>query len=418
MKDLGSTISSLLREFINLESSAGILLFSAAIFALILANSHAHFLYDALLHTDFVIQIGQFYLEKPVVLWINDGLMAIYFLLVGLEIKREILVGQLRKGSMIILPAAGALGGLILPALIYIAFNYHNVQAMNGWAIPSATDIAFSLAILSLLRNVPVALKVFLSTLAILDDIAAIVIIAIFYTKELSLSSLTVAAVAIVALFVMNRNNVQKLSPYFLIGLVLWVSVLKSGVHATLAGIVLAMAIPIGDGKTIDKSPLVRAEYNLHPWVTYLILPLFGFANSGFTFQGMTLTRETMTVPIGIAVGLFVGKQLGIFSCCWILIKTNVAKLPSSIRLSHLYGIALLCGVGFTMSLFIGGLAFADDETHFSALVRLGVLIGSALSGISGYLLLRRLIQQPPRQDPKNENELEELEYIKLENPE
>ncbi len=414
MKDFGDTISNLLREFINLESAAGILLFSAAILAMILANSHAYFLYDALLHTDFVIQIGRFRLEKPVVLWVNDGLMAIYFLLVGLEIKREMLAGQLRKGSVMALPAAGALGGLVLPALIYIAFNYHDQTALSGWAIPSATDIAFSLAILSLLRNVPIALKVFLSTLAILDDIAAIVIIAIFYTQELSLSSLTIAGIAIVVLFAMNRNGVQKLSPYFLIGLVLWVSVLKSGVHATLAGIVLAMAIPIGNGKTPDKSPLVRAEHNLHPWVTYLILPLFGFANSGFTFRGLSFTSATVTIPIGIAVGLFIGKQLGIFSCCWLLIKSKLVKLPDSITLSHLYGIALLCGVGFTMSLFIGGLAFADDETHYAALVRLGVLIGSLLSGICGYLFLRRCIQQPPRQHHNNHQE--EQEYVKFEN--
>ena len=392
MHNIKRPFSRILNEYIKLESAAGILLFSAAILALILANSPIHFLYDKLLHANFVIQIAHFRLDKPLVLWINDGLMAIYFLLIGLEIKRELCAGQLRQSSLVVLPAIGAIGGLLLPALIYLAMNYHNPQAIPGWAIPSATDIAFSLAILSLLPRVPLALKIFLSTLAILDDIAAIVIIAIFYSKNLSWSSLMIASIALLALLTMNRLGVKKLLPYCLIGIVLWASVLKSGIHATLAGIVLAITIPVGDAKTPENSPLVRAEHRLHPWVTYFILPLFGFANAGFALNGLHFTLTNMWVPIGIATGLFVGKQLGIFSLCWMLLKTPWVTLPKNMKLSHLYGIALLCGVGFTMSLFIGGLAFGETS-DYAMLVRLGVLVGSILSGVAGYCFLRSRIK-------------------------
>ena len=393
MKNIIYPFSRILNEYIKLESAAGILLFLAAIVALILANSPLHFVYDTLLHANFVIQVAHFRLDKPLVLWVNDGLMAIYFLLIGLEIKRELCAGQLRQGSLVALPAVGAVGGLLLPALIYLAMNYHNPAAMAGWAIPSATDIAFSLAILSLLPRVPLALKIFLSTLAILDDIAAIVIIAIFYSKTLSWSSLMIAGIALLILLFMNRLGVKKLLPYCLIGLVLWASVLKSGVHATLAGIVLAMTIPVGDAKTMENSPSVRAEHRLHPWVTYFILPLFGFANAGFALNGLHFTLTNMWVPIGIATGLFVGKQLGIFSFCWVLLKTPWVSLPNNMRLSHLYGIALLCGVGFTMSLFIGGLAFGETS-DYAMLVRLGVLVGSILSGTIGYYFLRAQLKQ------------------------
>ncbi|MCD6056151.1 MAG: nhaA [Gammaproteobacteria bacterium] len=392
MKNFPAKISNRLREFIALESSAGIFLFAGALLALILANSSGYTFYHQLLNTELGIKFAHFRLEKSLLLWINEGLMAVYFLLVTLEIKRECLVGHLQKGSIILLPAVGAAGGVIFPALIYVALNYHNPVAVHGWAIPSATDIAFSLAILSLIRNVPIALKIFLSTLAILDDLAAIVIIAVFYTEQLSFSALLAAGIAMIVLITFNRLGIKKLLPYYLVGILLWLSVLESGVHATLAGVALALTIPLGDTKSRETSPLIRAEKRIHPWIIYLILPLFGFANSGFTFQDLHFESHTYTIPLGIALGLFIGKQCGIFSFCWIFIKNQWASLPPGIHLSELYGISLLCGIGFTMSLFIGSLAFPDNQLEYAALIRLGVLSGSLLSGVFGYLLLLKLI--------------------------
>lgn len=376
-----------IRDLLKSDSIGGILLFTAGFIALLLANSPWKHWYELFLHTQLMIQIGLFSLAKPLVLWINDGFMALFFLLVGLEIKREPYKGVFKKIDKMILPTVGALGGLIVPALVYYAFNHGDELAMNGWAIPTATDIAFSLGILSLLGSrVPVSLKIFLTALAILDDIAAIIIIAIFYASELSLVSLFFSGLAIIVLIAMNSSGVKRLSPYCLVGIVLWVSVLYSGVHATLAGVVLAFAIPLDAKRRGERSPLYTLEQALVPWVTLFILPLFAFANSGFSVEGLSLSYLLKPIPLAIAAGLFIGKQVGIFSICWISIKLKWARLPQDINFLQLYGIALLCGVGFTMSLFIGSLAFVDHELH--RMVRMGILVGSTLSGVAGYSLL------------------------------
>jgi NhaA family Na+:H+ antiporter len=377
-----------LKEFLHKESIGGLLIIAAAVLAMLAVNSPLKSLYDAWLSTPVGIQFGAFLLNKPLLLWINDGLMAVFFFLIGLEIKREFLVGELSDRTRVILPAVAAAGGMAVPALVYVAFNHGDAAALSGWAIPTATDIAFALGVLSLLGNrVPHSLKLFLLTLAVIDDLGAIVIIALFYSGDLSVSSLLVAAGSLVALLFINRRGVARIAPYLLIGLVLWVAVLKSGVHATLAGVVLAFFIPLRD-ETTGSTPLARLEHLLHPYVAFLILPLFAFANTGISLAGLSPQSLLHPVPLGIAAGLLVGKQVGVFGFTWLAIKLGLGKLPEDTGWLSLYGVAALCGIGFTMSLFIGSLAAEQVGTGMMVDNRLGILGGSVLSAGIGYLVL------------------------------
>jgi Na+:H+ antiporter, NhaA family len=382
------------RNFIKLESSGGIVLFAAALVAIAIDNSPLAPFYENLLSLPITLQIGDFALAKHALHWINDGLMAFFFLLVGLEIKRELLQGELNSWDKVVLPAASALGGMLVPALIFTAFNSGNDFAMRGWAIPTATDIAFSLGILSLLGSrVPIALKVFLTALAIFDDMGAIVIIAIFYTAELSLIAILCALFFIFILILLNRFNVRGYFPYFLVGLCLWLSLLESGVHATLAGVILAMAIPLNNPKEPDFSPLERLIPKLHPWIAYLVLPLFAFANAGVSFDDVPAGIENIFSPVvlGISLGLLVGKLLGVFLTAYLTISLKIAKKPRGSTWMQMLGIALICGVGFTMSFFVGSLAYQNALTTdpYPAWVRLGVIFGSLSAGILGYIILR-----------------------------
>lgn len=388
-----TTISNALRDFLKAETASGVLLVAAAVLAMILANSPLSGLYALLIEMPVEIRIGALHLAKPLLLWINDGLMAVFFFLIGLELKREMLEGSLRDPRQVALPAMGAIGGMVVPALIYVAVNWGDAVAIQGWAIPAATDIAFALAILMLLGpRVPVALKVFLVSLAIFDDVGAILIIALFYSGDLSLSALWVVVGCIVVLTVLNWRGVAVLTPYILVGAVMWVAVLKSGVHATLAGIALAMFIPMADPKRPDYSPLRELEHDLHTAVAFGILPLFAFANSGVSLVGVGLDYLLHPVPLGIAAGLFFGKQLGVFLFSWIGVRLGIASLPEGVTWHGLYGVAILCGVGFTMSLFIGSLAFEETGTNLLFDERLGIIAGSLVSGLLGYLYLRKTI--------------------------
>ncbi|MBF0176886.1 MAG: Na+/H+ antiporter NhaA [Magnetococcales bacterium] len=387
-----------LRHFIRLESAGGIILVIAAACALTLVNSPLAHYYNLLLNTPVSIQVGALVVAKPLLLWINDGLMAIFFLLVGLEIKREILEGQLSDPSQILLPAVGALGGMVVPAALYVLINHGDPSSLNGWAIPTATDIAFALGILALLGSrVPASLKIFLMTLAILDDLAGIVIIALFYSSDLSAQALLLAGVCVVGLVIMNLCRVTSIAIYATVGSLLWLCVLKSGVHATLAGVVIALTIPLRTNHATKRSPLRQLEHDLHPVVSFGVLPIFAFANAGIPLGGIRMEDLLNPVPLGIAVGLFAGKQIGVFTFAWTAIKIGLAKLPEGMTWGRLYGVALLCGVGFTMSLFIGSLAFENmGETGSGVIManRLGILIGSLMSAISGYFLLRHLLQE------------------------
>jgi NhaA family Na+:H+ antiporter len=390
MKKLETRVRESVRQFLHLESAGGILLVAAAVLALGLENSPWAGAYRSLLDTPVAIRIGAFEIFKPLLLWINDGLMAVFFFLVGLELKREVLKGGLSKPAQAALPAFAAVGGMAVPALIYAALNRHDAVALNGWAIPAATDIAFALGVLLLLgRRVPVALKLFLMTLAILDDLGAIVIIAIFYTAQLSLAAFAVALAALALLVLMNRRRVATVAAYVFVGLIMWASLLKSGVHATLAGVALALVIPLTDPRDPQRSPLREVEHDLHPPVAYGILPLFAFANAGVPLAGVNLASLLAPVPLGIAAGLFVGKQLGVFGAAWLAVQLKLAQLPAGVRWRELYGVALLCGVGFTMSLFIGSLAFEHEGQQHTSAVRLGILAGSLLSALAGYAWLR-----------------------------
>ena len=381
---------NMIREFLKLGAASGLLIMAGAVLAMIAENSPAHSIYGQLLNVPVVIQFGQFEIAKPLLLWVNDGLMAVFFLLVGMEIKREILEGELSEPARIVLPAIAAAGGMAIPALIYILFNRGDPTALNGWAIPAATDIAFALGVLSLLGSrVPQSLKLFLLTLAILDDMGAIIIIAIFYTSDLSLNALAISILAIIALFILNRRGVTRLTPYIVIGTVLWAAVLKSGVHATLAGVVLAFFIPLRITDENGNSPLRELEHDLHATVAYLILPLFAFMNAGISLEGLTLKSLLNPIPLGIALGLFAGKQLGVFGFVWTAVKLRLITLPREIGWLELYGLSVLCGIGFTMSFFISGLAFEQDGIDVIVNDRLGILTGSLLSAIVGYLVLR-----------------------------
>ena len=383
-----------MKKFLQLESAGGIILMIAAALAMLLANSPAAFLHQALIDTPVEVRIGALHLAKPLLLWINDGLMAVFFFLVGLELKREVLEGELSEPSKIVLPALGAVGGMAIPALIYVLFNYDDPQNISGWAIPAATDIAFALGVLSLLGDrVPASLKVFLVSLAIFDDIGAIIMIALFYSGELSTLALLVASACVIALAILNRKNIVNFAPYLLIGLILWVAVLKSGVHATLAGVLLALFIPMNDRNNPAASPLEELEHDLHSSVMLAILPLFAFANSGINLQGISLDYLLHPVPLGITLGLVIGKQIGIFGFCWLGIKLGLAKLPEGISWGSLYGVSLICGIGFTMSLFIGSLAFESGTGPALFDERLGVIVGSVISAIGGYLVLNKVLK-------------------------
>ena len=383
-----------LHDFLRLEAAGGLVLMSAAVLALVVANSPLALYYAALQDLPLVISVGTFGIAKPLLLWINDGLMAVFFFLVGMELKREVLDGHLSSLRKASLPAFAAAGGMLVPAALYTAFNWADSVAMKGWAIPTATDIAFALGVLLLLgERVPTALKAFLLSVAIFDDLGAIVVIALFYTADLSLLSLAVAACLILALAVLNRSGVMRPAAYFLIGIPLWVAVLKSGVHATLAGVALAMFIPLGvpdrSRSETPESPLRHLEHMLHPWVAFGILPVFAFANAGVSIVGLSISDTLQPVPLGIVTGLFLGKQIGVLALCWIATRVRLASLPEGVGWWQLYGTALLCGIGFTMSLFIASLAFEQGSTASLGLERLGILIGSLLSGLLGYIVLR-----------------------------
>ncbi|MGH8728526.1 MAG: Na+/H+ antiporter NhaA [Burkholderiales bacterium] len=380
---------SAIQEFLHKESAGGIVLALAAAIALLISNSPLANLYDSLLATAVALQAGDFKLAKPLLLWINDGLMAVFFLLVGLEIKREILEGELSSVAQSLLPGVAAIGGMVLPAAIYTAFNWSDPVARAGWAIPAATDIAFALGVLSLLgKRVPISLKIFLTAVAVIDDLGAIVIIALFYTADLSTAMLFGAALATLTLLVLNLAGVTRIAAYVIVGTVLWVTVLKSGVHATLAGVILAFAIPLRARDEENHSPLKHLEHTLHPWVAFGVLPIFAFANAGVSFSGMSPATLVEPVPLGITLGLFLGKLIGVFGASFLLIKAGVAKLPESAGWTELAGVALLCGIGFTMSLFIGSLAFEQQSGKFDGLLRLGVISGSIASAVVGYVVL------------------------------
>ncbi len=382
------------QHFLRLETSAGIFLMLAAALALLANNSCFSPLYSVLLSTPVELRIGSLELAKPLLLWINDGLMAVFFFLVGLEMKREILQGELSTLRKASLPLLAALGGMAGPAVIYSFINWGDPATMRGWAIPSATDIAFALGVLALLGNrVPVSLKVFLLALAIIDDIGAITIIAIFYTENLSVEMLGLALAGFTALIAINRSGVKAITPYALVGLFIWVCVLKSGVHATLAGVVTALAIPMEGRSEQDQSPLRRLEHSLHTWVAFLVLPVFAFANAGVQLTSLSLSDLTATVPLGVALGLFFGNQIAIFLVTFVAVKCRLASLPENLGWMQVYGAGCLAGIGFTMSLFIGTLAF--DSAELINQVRLGVLMGSFASAILGYLVLRLSCSEP-----------------------
>lgn len=377
-----------IQEFLRLESAAGLILVATAVLAIIVDNSALAPAYRALLDTPMSVRIGGSGIEEPLLLWVNDGLMAVFFLLVGLEMKREMLEGELSQRAQAVLPFVAAMCGIAAPAGIYVGLSSGDPAALRGWAIASATDIAFALGLLSLLGSrIPLSLKVFLTAVAVLDDLGAIIIIAAFYTMDLSLPALATAAAMLAVLIALNRAGVVRLAPYLLVGAVLWFCVLESGVHATLAGVALGLCIPLGNKD--GTSPLRDLEHALHPWVAFGILPVFAFANAGVSLADVRPSDFASPVPLGIACGLFLGKQIGIFGAVALMVRTQLARLPEGATWPMVYGIALLCGIGFTMSLFIGTLAFPDPGQAVK--VRIGVIAGSLLSAAAGYLVLRRV---------------------------
>jgi len=379
-----------IRRFIASESAGGIVLAVAAVAALVVSNSPLAPLYRQFVELRGEVRIGGdlLVLAKPLLLWVNDLWMAVFFFLVGLEIKREVLAGELASVRRAMLPIAAALGGMAVPALIYAAINHADAVALRGWAIPTATDIAFALGILMLLGSrVPASLKIFLTAVAIIDDLGAIVVIAVFYTAQLSMAALALAALGIVVLAVLNRAKVHGVGPYVIVGLFIWVCVLKSGVHATLAGVVTAMAIPLRDPDP-EHGPLETVEHALHPWVAFVVLPMFAFANAGVSLQGVSPATLAQGIPLGIAIGLVAGKAIGVGGASWLLMRATGAPLPEGASGRQFFGVCLLCGIGFTMSLFIGGLAFAGLDAGYETEVKLGVLGGSLLAGLLGTALL------------------------------
>jgi NhaA family Na+:H+ antiporter len=383
-----------LKQLFKSDAASGILLVIAAILAMSITNSPLSYYYDMLLNIPVQVSVGEFAIDKPLLLWVNDGLMAIFFLMVGLEIKREVLQGQLSDPKKIVLPVAAAIGGIAIPSLIYAAINWQSPETLKGWAIPAATDIAFALGVLSLLgKRVPVALKLFLLTLAIVDDLGAIIIIALFYTDNLSLTSISVAGLAIIGLWGLNRIKTDSLTLYVFLGLIMWGAVLKSGVHATLAGVVLAFFIPLTTPLPNKKHSLAeQLEHDLQTSVALFILPLFAFMNTGVSLQGINLESLIQPVPLGITLGLLLGKPIGVMLFSWLVVQTRLARLPADVNWSYLFGASLLAGVGFTMSLFISSLAFDQASPHLVSNDRIGILLGSTLSAIIGFMYLNKVL--------------------------
>ncbi|MBF0784841.1 Na+/H+ antiporter NhaA [Muribacter muris] len=378
------------KKFLQLESASGILLLAFATLAILFANSPLKTLYFDFLSLPVSIQIGLFSIHKPLLMWVNDGFMAVFFILVGLEVKREMLIGAISSYQRAIFPAIGALGGMLVPALVFALLNQESPEFQQGWAIPMATDIAFALGVLALLgKRVPFALKIFLLALAIIDDLGAIVVIAIFFSHELSTAALISAAIAIILLVIMNRLKVTAICAYIVVGLVLWASVLKSGVHATLAGVIIGFCVPL-KGKNGEK-PLEQFEHILAPWCAFIILPLFAFSNAGVSLAGMSLNTLASPLTLGVALGLLIGKTVGVFGFSYFAVKLGIAKLSDGINFKQIFAVSVLCGIGFTMSMFLAGLAFGGEEADgkFISLARLGILIGSGLSAVLGYTLLR-----------------------------
>ncbi|WP_217540765.1 Na+/H+ antiporter NhaA [Vibrio metschnikovii] len=372
----------MIRSFFKTEAAGGVLLVMAAIAAMLIANSPVNELYQHALHA-YVFGMSLSY-------WVNDGLMAIFFLLIGLEVKRELIEGSLKSKEQALFPAIAALGGMLAPALVYTWFNSADPTASQGWAIPAATDIAFALGIMALLGNrVPVSLKAFLLALAIIDDLGVIIIIALFYTSELSSFALAMGLLTAGGLYLLNRYKVTSLVPYLILGAILWFAVLQSGIHATLAGVMIGFAIPLKGKQATSPSPLKRLEHWLHPWSTFAILPLFAFVNAGISLEGISLAGLTSTLPVGVALGLFVGKPLGIFTFSWISVKLGMTKLPEGIDTRHILAVSVLCGIGFTMSIFISSLAFGHAHLILDNYARLGILIGSTAAALAGYIMLR-----------------------------
>ncbi|MEZ8966136.1 Na+/H+ antiporter NhaA [Vibrio breoganii] len=386
-------MSQMLKDFFKMESAGGIILVFAAALAMIVANSPLNEAYQGALHS--------YVLGMSVEHWVNDGLMALFFLLIGLEVKRELLEGALKSRETAIFPAIAAVGGMVAPALVYVLFNMGNADALAGWAIPAATDIAFALGIMALLgKRVPVSLKVFLLALAIIDDLGVVVIIALFYSSDLSTTALAIGFAMTALLFFMNHKKVTPLKWYLLVGAILWFAVLKSGVHATLAGVVIGFAIPL-KGKKDEHSPLKHLEHALHPWSSFMILPIFAFANAGVSLEGISFSTLGSALPMGIALGLLIGKPLGIFSFSWLAVKAGVAKLPAGIDFRHIFAVSVLCGIGFTMSMFIASLAFTGANADFNTHARLGILMGSTLAAVIGYFLLS--VSLPKKAEAENQ---------------
>ncbi|MCT8565307.1 Na+/H+ antiporter NhaA [Glaesserella parasuis] len=379
-----------IRKFLQLESASGILLLAFAMLAMLFANTPLRDLYFDFLSMPVSIQIGLFSIHKPLLMWVNDGFMAVFFVLIGLEVKREMMVGAISSYQRAIFPAIGALGGMIVPALVFTLINSDSPEFQQGWAIPMATDIAFALGVLGLLgKRVPFALKIFLLALAIIDDLGAIVVIAIFFSHELSTTALISAVIAITALIIMNRMRVTAICAYMVVGLILWASVLKSGVHATLAGVIIGFCVPL-KGKN-GEEPLAHFEHILAPWCSFVILPLFAFSNAGVSLAGMSLSPLFSPLTMGVALGLLVGKTLGVFSFSFLAVKLGIAQLSEGMNFKQIFAVSILCGIGFTMSMFLAGLAFGGDEAdgQFISLARLGILIGSGISAVLGYYLLK-----------------------------
>ncbi|GBU11414.1 pH-dependent sodium/proton antiporter [Enterobacterales bacterium] len=389
-------MSNIIRQFLRMEAAGGIVLIFAAIVALVMANTPLQTLYHAFLNVPVTLRISELLIDKPLLLWINDGLMAIFFLMIGLEVKRELREGALANREQALFPAVAAIGGMVAPALIYLLFNGGDEVARQGWAIPAATDIAFALGVMALLGSrVPTGLKVFLLALAIIDDLGAIVIIALFYSHDVSIMALSLAALSIAVLAWLNWRGVGKLTPYLIVGMVLWVCVLKSGIHATLAGVILGFFIPLNTKQKV--SPARRLEHGIHPYVAWLILPLFAFANAGVSLQGVSAEGVFSLLPMGIAAGLLLGKPIGIMLLSWGAVKLGIARLPHGINFKQIAAVSVLCGIGFTMSIFIGSLAFMKADPALMTYAKIGILLGSTLSAVIGYVLLSKFLPKKVR---------------------
>ncbi|OEE63171.1 Na(+)/H(+) antiporter NhaA [Enterovibrio norvegicus] len=399
-----------LGDFFKLDTAPGILLIATAFAALIIANSPLAPYYLALLDTPIHIKIGSLDIEKNLLLWINDGLMAIFFLLIGLEVKRELIQGALRTRSRAMFPVIAAIGGMVVPVLIFVLLNINEPKSLDGWAIPAATDIAFTLGVLALFgKQTPVSLKVFLLALAVIDDLGAVIIIALFFSSDLSVIALSIAVLASAALFYMNAKGVARLTGYLLVGAILWVAVLKSGVHATVAGVILGFAVPLRIKHHRVRSPLRYLENGIHPWSSFAILPLFAFANSGVPLGDFRADMLLEPLPLGITLGLLLGKPLGISAACYLAIKTGVASLPKGVHFTHVVAASILCGIGFTMSIFITTLAFPGADNHALVdLSRIAIFIGSILAAVIGYLALKYTFEQSSRSSSEKEGTADE----------